>query len=255
MPPKIRPNKPRFKFKGTSIFLDKSALKARDIFVLENNITPADTLVFVNPDTSNVYTFIEPDFYISLIQLLVDSGKIDKILLARSYKFEGSSSQIYNMLSPEHQKKTILLEKHAPLSVYASLVDLCDSYVTGDTGPMHIAAARKTLSNSEKPFTNKTSIISLFKATEPKIYGYSSDSNIMISANQDAPSRVFEIKVACKSITCTIQRITKSCNLSECGCAAASLNVIEISKFILDSLKPQTQKVKHEIPNPINWPE
>ena len=255
LPPRKRLNKPRFEFTGTSLYLKNDILEARNNFILENDITPDDTIVFINPDTSNIYTFIEPEFYQSLINLLLESGHVSKVLLGRSYQFKGTSTEIYNNLSIEHQQKTILVPRHAPLSVYAALVDFCDSYVTGDTGPMHIAAARKNLTDSIDTFKNNTSVISLFKATEPRIYGYDSFNKLIISANQDASSRVFEIQLACKNITCTIQRITNSCDLSQCGCASASLDLGKISDFILSTLNKNRQKIKNDISNPINWPQ
>jgi hypothetical protein len=65
-------------------------------------------------------------------------------------------------------------------------------------------------------FRNRTAMVSLFGATDSQIYGYDSVREGYIGANQDAPSRVFDASPSCKNISCSIQRVTRTCSRGRC---------------------------------------
>ena len=221
-------------FQENKVFLEPSIMRDRDAFLQSSNINPDDTLVFINPDTSNIYTFIDPQLCIDMIHLLLQSEEVDYIILGWSFKFDGVSAKIYQSVSSFYRQKVILMPEDAPLSFYAAMVDRCDSYISGDTGPLHIAAARKISTDAHDRFANKTSIANLFRATEPAIYGYDSESELMIDSGQDAPVKLFDVDVDCKRISCTIQRVIKTCDAARC---ATMLDAHQISKFVRTTIQ------------------
>ncbi len=236
--PDIRPHKPPYRYRGNSIFLSGHIIQERDRFFDANGISVYDRLVFVNPDTSNIYTNIPPRFFIRLISQLVRSDKIDNVILGASYTFNGTD-EIYQDLPEYVQKKVVLSPDKTSLAFDAALVDACDAYVTGDTGPLHIAAARKKNPAGTDGFFNRTAIVNLFKATDHRIYGYDTKHPQMIDSSQAAPAKVLDADLACKNITCTIQRIIKTCDGKNCD---AEFNTSSIVGFIVKSIKEKEQE-------------
>ncbi len=250
LPASLRPQKNHLQFRGTFVYLDRDIIHQREEFVHEHNLSSEKRIIFINPDTSNIYTFIQPDFYVKLIHSLLQSGEIDHILLGRSYKFKGTSTEIFNSLSTPLKNHVTMLPRHSSLAFYAAMVDVCDGYVTGDTGPLHIAAAKRVSTWPGYSFNNNTVIVSLFKATEPAIYGYDSFSNLIIDSSQSAPARAFELDLSCKDITCSIQRIIKTCDAAKC---MSSFRADEISDFILQNINHKERPKNYELSESVNW--
>jgi hypothetical protein len=86
------------------------------------------------------------------------------------------------------QKKWTIVPLSFPLDSYGALVDFFDGYITGDTGPLHIAAAEKRLVSGQQKFKNSTAIFSIFGVTPARIYGYDSHRDGFLAAHQKAPS-------------------------------------------------------------------
>jgi hypothetical protein len=116
----------------------------------------------------------------------------------------------------------------------AALVDHCDVFVSGDTGPLHIAAARKHVVGTGTELRNRTSIVNVFKATDPRIYGYDSARPDLIDAGQEAPATVFSAEPPCKRLSCSLQRITASCAATLCQ---GELDGREVAASILEALE------------------
>ena len=250
LPARLRPTLKSFQYNGTFVYLDRDVVQQRSEFVGKHSLSPDSRFIFINPDTSNIYTFIQPEFYVKLIHSLLQSGQVDGILLGRSYKFKGTSTKIYNDISAHFKDRVTMLPRHASLAFYAAMVDWCDGYVTGDTGPLHIAAAQKVATQSDYSFSNNTVIVSLFKATEPTIYGYDSFSKSIIDSSQSAPARAYELDLSCKDITCSVQRIIKTCDATNC---MSSFRADEISDFILQNINHKERPKNYELSPSVNW--
>lgn len=197
------------------IHLERRALEKRDQYINSLNISPRDRIVFFNPDTSNSYTFINQELQVDLLTELLSDRNLDFVFLGSGIVFKGIEKELYHQV-PGDLRKKLIVAKSLPIDVYASLLDLCDVFITGDTGPMHIAAARKVCIDGDPCFKNRTAMVSLFGATDSQIYGYDSVREGYIGANQDAPSRVFEASPSCKNISCSIQRVTRTCTKGQC---------------------------------------
>ncbi len=200
-------------FEGPKIYLsDESVIEAKNF--LSNNGIDLDTpLVMLNPDASAVYTRIPFDFQINLLKkisklncnILIGAGHVEKLIEQR----------VISNFPPNDYKNIIVVPPSTELDTYAALIDLSDIFITGDTGPLHIAAARKFSNRTGKSLRNKTAVLSIFGSTPPHIYGYDSREKNYIPANQDAPSRTFIAKAACRNISC-INKMAKACKEVRC---------------------------------------
>ncbi len=61
-----------------------------------------------------------------------------------------------------------------PLDAYAALIDWSDVFVSGDTGPLHMAAAWKKARKEGHVFRNRSGVVGIFGATPPRLSGYDS---------------------------------------------------------------------------------
>jgi ADP-heptose:LPS heptosyltransferase len=98
--------------------------------------------------------------------------------------------------------------------VFTALIDASDMFVSGDTGPLHVAACRK-FSQSGLPLRNRTAIVAIYGATDSRMYGYDSVQPFHAPANQDVPSRSFSAPAPCRNISC-INKFGKSCAKVRC---------------------------------------
>jgi ADP-heptose:LPS heptosyltransferase len=103
-----------------------------------------------------------------------------------------------------------------PLDLYAATLDLTDIFLSGDTGPMHIAAACKKAQNGHNSLKNATSLATLFGSTDAKIYGYDSYDQRCMKAPQKAPSKIFDSPCPQKNILCTLEKIGHRCRRNDC---------------------------------------
>jgi ADP-heptose:LPS heptosyltransferase len=221
---------------GVKIYLSRKALAKRDQYVKSLGISSDHLIVFFNPDTSNSYTFINEQLQLDLLTEILLDPNLDFVFLGSGIVFKGIEKELYHQVPGELRKK-LILARSLPIDVYASLLDLCDVFVTGDTGPMHIAAARKVCSDGDFSFRNRTAMVSLFGATDSRIYGYDSVREGYIGTNQTAPSRVFEASPSCKNLSCSIQRVTRTCAKGRCFDGLDIRDVAAYVKEYLSSLE------------------
>ena len=202
-------------FRGVNVFLSDRAINQANIFLEKHNLHPGDSLVLYNPDTSSKFTRVLLSYQISIIKNLVKSRQVKHILLGGGHSQKNIESEILTAIPYPQRKKIIIVPASFPLYAYAALIDLCDIYITGDTGPLLIAAARKFSHSKNHKFRNRTAIFSIFGATPARIYGYDSNRKGFFPANQDAPSRVYISESPCRNITC-INKANKTCKTVRC---------------------------------------
>jgi len=222
-------NKGRCICSGTKLYLSADVLAARNRYLRSFGISPDDRIVYFNPDASNKYTFLYKETQVFLLTQLLSQDTFDFLLLGPGITFQGIERYLVDNIPTPLQERLIVLDKKLSLDIYASLLDTCDLFITGDTGPMHIAAARKIAVNNTQDFKNRTAIVGIFGSSEPGIYGYDSFEDIYVEASQDAPSKVFEATPDCKDITCSLQRIISKCPGGRCF---DGLNIDEIITYI-----------------------
>jgi ADP-heptose:LPS heptosyltransferase len=216
-------------FKGVSINVsDEKAMKAGEFFSTINLSRSENPVILYNPDASSRYTTIPLHYQISLIRQLAEQGF--RILLACGYTLRNIEKDIMNSIPELLRSRIILLPYSASLTEIAAFVDLCDIYLGGDTGPLHIAAAKKISPSGNVMFRNKTAVFSIFGATPARVYGYDSDQPGHLPAHQSAASRVYAADSPCQNITCADKK-NKICKVVRCF---DNLNTRQIIKDILN---------------------
>jgi len=117
---------------------------------------------------------------------------------------------------PERVRGSLrIIPPELDLAAYVALIDYADVFVTGDTGPMHLAAARRHAASGGHRFRNRTAVLSLFGATVPRMSGYDSARPGYLPANQDAPSWCYVAPSRCRNITC-LNKYFKTCRAVRC---------------------------------------
>lgn len=188
-------------------------LNARKI-VKKLKIKSDSNMVFLNPDTSCSYTRIPLGIQKELLKGIL-AYPDTHVLLNCGFTFRGIEKELLREIPSSLRKRITVIPKNTPIDVYAALTDHSDIFITGDTAPLHIAAAKKIIVDSNLSFQNSTAVVGIFGATSSKIYGYDSFSDEHIAAPQNAPSKVFEAFPECKNLTC-IDKIFKACPAVKC---------------------------------------
>ncbi len=189
----------------------------------------------MNPDTSSVYSRIPLSYQINLIKGLIRLPQVGAILLGSGHTEKDIEQQILRAIPYRERGKITIVPATMPLDAYAALIDLTDVFITGDTGPLHIAAARKIRTSGQRPLRNQTSIHSIFGATPARIYGYDSARTGFFPSNQDAPAYTYIADSPCRNITC-INKSEKNCKTVRCF---QNLNVQSIVREIESCLIDQ----------------
>ena len=234
-------------FKGVPVTLSDEAFKKAGDFLRDENVPKNKPIVFLNPDTASPYTVIPVQYQVRIIQELL---KMDcAIILAASFTFKDIGERILDSLTQEEIGKIFVLTPQLPIEVYAALIDLSDVFISGDTGPLHIAAARKVSKSGNIEFKNRTFVISVFGATPARMSGYDSTDPLFLPANQDAPSRTYISKSPCRNITC-LNKMVKTCKTPRC------FEVLDVDAMVEDiktHLGSPTKKKFRGIPEPIRF--
>lgn len=211
----IRPKtKPKTKFPENHLYTTQQLCNKTRKVMDKLNINPHAKKILFNPDTASPYTLIPFKFQLELLKGILSYKKLT-LLLNCGFIFKDIEKKLLNEIPSFLKKKIVVIPTDIPIDVYAALIDNSDMFITGDTGSLHIAAAKKIIVNSDNHFRNSTAVIGIFGATSAKIYGYDSFSDEYLSASQAAPSKAFEAFPACKNLTC-IDKIFKNCPEVRC---------------------------------------
>ncbi len=137
------------------------------------------------------------------------------ILLGAGFTAKDIEKELLGLMNEEEKKKVIVVPTKMTLDGYGALIDLADVFISGDTGPLHIAAARKMSRSGQHRFRNKTFIISVFGATPPALSGYDSNAPLYLAANQGVLSKTYISESPCRNITC-VNKMAKTCKKIRC---------------------------------------
>jgi ADP-heptose:LPS heptosyltransferase len=212
-------------FKGVKVTLSDSAIKQAQTFLASKGLLKGGPLILYNPDAASRFSRIPFELQGSIIRQLAQlpSG----ILLGAGHTAKKIEIDLLNFLPPSQRSNIVIIPPSMPLDCYTALIDFYDLFITGDTGPLHIAAAHKSARSKNYTFRNKTAIFSIFGASSGRIYGYASDLPGFFPANQQAPSYVYIAKSPCRNITC-INKMAKTCKTVRC------FDSLDTEKLLLD---------------------
>lgn len=205
----IRRAKP---FEGPQLFLSRQALKeAAEFFGKPRNGDPKG-VVFLNPDTASPFTRIPFRYQAKILEGLVELPC--RVLLGEGHTDMGIGERLLLTLPILKRSRVKLVPATLSLEAYAALIDHSDAFISGDTGPLHLAAALKKDRAKGLPLRNRTAVLSVFGATPPRISGYDSKTGFLESG-QDAPCFTYQSQSSCRNITC-MHKMAKSCDAQGC---------------------------------------
>ncbi len=208
--------------KGVPLLLSDEAVEEAKAFLGSQREGP---ILFVNPDTASRFTRVPFDKQVELLKLLAKLP--GRILLGTAFVERGIEERLLERLEPGEKAKVQIVPTSLSLEGYAALIDFADVFISGDTGPLHMAAARKMSKSGEVTFRNKTFVVSIFGATPARVSGYDSTSPLFQPANQDAPSRTYVSESPCRNVTC-VNKMAKTCKTVRC------FEVLDVERIVRD---------------------
>jgi ADP-heptose:LPS heptosyltransferase len=235
------------KLNTNSVYLSHDAIARANAFLHAHHLSIGNGIVFFNPDATSKFGQIPFEIQATLLQRIAALKEVSTILIGRAYTSVDVERSLIASL-PEVLREKVLIVPHMPIESYTALIDASDMFISGDTGPLHIAACRK-LGEDGRPLRNKTVVLAIYGATDSRMYGYDSEQPFHAPANQDAPSRSFSAPVPCRNITC-VNKFGKSCAEVRCF---DHLPVDEISEYITSYFKTLSGEwIPLNIRQPIN---
>ncbi len=220
----------RVALEGATIFLNPFAVSDAQKFFEDHHLNPSRPKILINPDTTSQFTRMPIDLQVAILNSLAHESA--DLLLGAGHSEKGIEEKILACVSDHARKKITVVPKTVALETYCAIVDACDVFITGDTGPLHIAAARK-YTHDGTPLRNKTSVIGIFGATPARIYGYDSSQKGFSAANQDAPSHTFVGPCSSRTIMYMNKLFIRETNPS---IFFQGLDVGEITKILAQNL-------------------
>jgi hypothetical protein len=185
-------------------------------FAAQAGLSSGAPVVVFNPDGASPYTRMPFASQVALLGRIARDSAVDTtILVGEGHTVAGIGQRLVDALPVALRAKVRIIPPQLPLAAYATLLDLADVFVTGDTGPLHLAAARRHSRSGTHQFRNRTAILSFFGATMPRMSGYDSSQPGFLPSNQDAPSWCFLAGSRCHNITC-LNKLYKTCREVRC---------------------------------------
>ncbi len=207
-----RPARPEA-FPGLQVKVGDAAVEDARLFAASAGLPARTPVVMFNPDAASPFTRLPDE---KLARLLAAIARLDAtILVGAGHTEAGIGERIVATLPSSLRSKAVLVPASLSLEAYTALVDLCDVFVTGDTGPMHLAAARRSSRSGRHDFRNRTAVLSIFGATPARMSGYDSFQPGYLPANQEAPAWSYTAGSPCRNITC-VDKIFKTCSDIRC---------------------------------------
>ncbi len=200
-------------FKGVRVMLSDSAVDQACRVASEMGLSRTLPLVFFNPDAACLFTLVPFDKQADLLNRIARLKT--SVLLGEGHSEGGIGLRLKETLPLGLRSQIRIVPASLPLEAYAALIDLSDVYVSGDTGPLHVAAAWKYSPTKRFIFRNRTAILSLFGATPARMSGYDSLQRGYLPAYQDAPSWCYTAGSPCRNITC-LNKMFKTCRRVRC---------------------------------------
>ncbi len=219
---------------GARILLADEALDQADSFLDHVRIPGGGPWVLLNPDAASPFTRPPEAFLASLLERLVDGGA--RVLVGEGLTDRGVGIRLREGLAVSRRERTALVPASLRATAYAALTDRVETFISGDTGPLHWAAARKFSRSGKGFYRNRTKIVSLFGATAARMSGYDHHRPGFLPAWQDAESRTFISEPTCRNLSC-MNKVYKTCAIPRCF---DGLEPAEVAEWIL-SENIQTQ--------------
>ena len=203
-------------FPGSHTTYSDAAIEDAARFAASVGLSSTAPVAMYNPDTASPFTLMPFDTQVELLREIAARAPMGTdILLGAGHTVDGIGERLLAALPAALQGNVRIVPRSMPLDTYAALIDLADVFVSGDTGPLHLAAARRYSRSGFHQFRNRTAVLSFFGATPPRMSGYDSFRPGYLPANQDAPSFCYQAVSPCRNITC-VNKLFKTCATPRC---------------------------------------
>lgn len=201
------------RFKGVGLAFSDSAVEGARRFASQAGLSANEPVILLNPDAASPFTRVPFDKQSALLNCLVRLEA--RLLLGEGHTEAGIGERLKRSLPLPLRSKVNIVPPDLNLETYSALLDFCDLFISGDTGPMHLAAARKYSRSRRFVFRNRTAVLCIFGATPARMSGYDSLQPGYLPANQDAPSWSYTAGSPCRNITC-LNKMYKTCRTVRC---------------------------------------
>lgn len=203
-------------FLGVRTTHEEGAIGEARRFARDAGLTEGGPVVMHNPDSASPYTLVPFDDQVALVRALLEgTAPACRVAVGAGHTAAGIGERLLAALPEGLRTRTRLVPPTLPLPAYSALIDQADVFISGDTGPLHLAAARRYPRSGPHAFRNRTAVLSLFGATPPRMSGYDSAQPGYLPANQDAPSWCYQAESPCRNITC-LNKLFKTCATARC---------------------------------------
>lgn len=205
-----------WRFPGLRTHYSDAAIEGAARFATLVGLSPTAPVVMYNPDTASRFTMMPFDAQVELLrEIIARAPTATTILLGAGHSAAGIGERLLAALPTAMQGSVRIVPQSISLDAYSALIDLANVFVSGDTGPLHLAAARRYARSDRHQFRNRTAVLSFFGATPPRMSGYDSSRSGYLPANQDAPSFCYQAVSPCRNITC-VGKLFKTCARPRC---------------------------------------
>ena len=203
-------------FVGVRTTYSDEAIESACRFTMEAGLSSRAPVIMFNPDSSSRFNLMPFESQSRLLGLLAAETTAEtSILLGAGHTEAGIGERLADSIPSTLRSKVRIVPRTVPLDVFSALIDFADVFVSGDTGPLHLAAARRYSRSGHYQFRNRTAVLSFFGATTPRMSGYDSFQPGYLPANQDAPSWCYQAGSPCRNITC-LNKMFKTCKTVRC---------------------------------------
>ena len=200
-------------YEGAKLFVDSEAINEARGFLESRKIPHDQPWVFLNPDTASPYTRIPLEFQKKLAPGITELPM--RLFIGGGHTQPGIEKEIWDSLPAEARERTTIVPPSVSLFAYSALLDWMDVFISGDTGPLHLAAARKFDRNGKHSFRNRTVVMSVFGATPPRFSGYDSNLTGYLGSAQNAKCFTYQSESSCRNLSC-MHKMAKSCDTEGC---------------------------------------
>lgn len=229
-------------YPGLRVTFAEAAIADGRAFAAANGISNGAPVVMLNPDCASKYTLLPFERQAALLRAVVEGAPAHAaILVGAGHTAVGIGERLVASLPENLRGRVRIVPASLPLATYAAVIDFADVFISGDTGPLHLAAARRSARSGSHAFRNRTAVLSVFGATPPRMSGYDSTKAGYLAANQDAPSWCYQAGSPCRNVTC-VNKLFKTCATVRCF---EDVNTVDLAALVVGHLQRLNGTARH----------
>jgi heptosyltransferase I len=132
-------------YQGVRTTLADEAVDEASRFAAEAGLTPGAPVIMFNADGACRFNLLPFGDLTELVAQVAERTAPDvAFLVGAGHTLAGVGQRLIESVPASHRSRFRLVPATLSLAGYVALIDLADVFVTGDTGPLHLAAARAT---------------------------------------------------------------------------------------------------------------